>query len=560
MKADYLVKNAAVFTSDGKNPSAEAFAVKDGRFLYVGSEEGLTDYEGEVRDLGGQFVMPAFVDAHVHICSSVCGRRAPKAKFVLGDSKEECLQFLREYVKENPGQELYKFIMRLSQLRGEKLTRDDLDPIVPDSRIIILESECHSLWCNSYTLKKAGVTEETPDIAPGLSYYERDESGRKTGYLIEMTALPITLSHSVNVSKEQIREELEPFLRFEAEHGVTAVFEAATPGAVPFHERVYEVLCEMDREGKLPISIEGSYSIYDPALLPGAVEELKRYHREFDTEHVKVRTMKIMMDGTLGIRTACLVNPYTDTGTKGATVISTEQLTGLLLDLNKNGFDLHVHTVGEGAVRTVLDATEKARKILGDDFRVNVTCAHIEIMCDEDLGRFAELKVYANFSPFWHGGNCISGGFEKAVSFLGEERARKMYRSKTLWDTGATVTWSSDSVMFNDFTLDTWNPFVGIQMGMMRQDPALASVPGDWNTAFEWPEKKECASIEEMILGYTINSARQLRLHGQKGSIEAGKDADYLVFEKSLLAMDPKEIRETLPKEIYHSGALLGEK
>ena len=556
MKADYIVKNATVFTSDSRNPSARAFAVKDGKFIYVGDEAGLSGFEGEVKDLGGKFVMPGLLDAHVHICSSVCGQYAPRAQFVAGASKQECLAFIADYIKDHPDQDLYKFMMGLVQLGGEKLNKADLDAICSDHKIIILEGECHSLWCNSLTLQEAGVTEDTEDIVPGLSYYERDENGKMTGYLIEMTEMPITLSHSKTITKEQIRHSLDGMLKFLTSHGVTTVFEAATPGALEFHERVYEVLCELDNEGKLPINVEGSYTLYDPKQFDGAIEGLKSYNRRFHTEHVKARTMKIMMDGTLGIRTACLVNPYTDTGTTGNTVITVERLTQLLKDLNENGFDLHVHSVGEGAVRTVLDATENAKRELGDAFKMQITCAHIEIMCDEDIERFAELGVFANFTPFWHGGNCISGGHEKAVSFLGEERADKMYRCITMWNTGATVTWSSDSVMFNDYVLDTWNPYVGFEVGMTRKDLNLAAVPGDYSTVPFYPQAKECISVEQMILGYTINSARQLRLDGLKGSIEAGKDADFLVFGKSLLDMDPKEIRLTVPESVYLRGKL----
>lgn len=403
------------------------------------------------------------------------------------------------------------------------------------------------------------MTEEAEDIAPGLSYYERDENGKLTGYLIEMTEMPVTLSHSNSITKETIRKGLDPMIRFLCSYGITTVFEAATPGALPFHERVYEVLSEMDKEGNLPIHIEGSYTIYDSKQLPYAVSELKRYDAKFNTKHFRARTMKIMMDGTLGIRTASLVEPYCDTKTKGGTVISVEQLTKLLLELNENGFDLHVHTVGEGAVRTVLDAVENARNILGDSYRVGVTCAHIEIMCDEDIDRFAKLGVHANFSPFWHGGNCVSGGFEKAVEFLGPERARKMYRCMTMWDTGANVTWSSDSVMFNDHVLDTWNPYVGFNVGMLRRDLELAAVPGDYSTTEFWPEEKECIPIDRMIKGYTVNGAKQLRLDESQGSIEEGKDADYLVFEKSLIEMDPKEIRDTKPESVYLCGELYQE-
>lgn len=122
-KADYIVKNAKVFTSGDRTPYAEGFAVKDGKFIYVGDENGLSEYEGEVRDLGGKFIMPGLIDSHVHICSSICGMSAPRAEFILADGKQGCLQFIADYIKENPDRELYKFMMGLCQLHGENLQK-----------------------------------------------------------------------------------------------------------------------------------------------------------------------------------------------------------------------------------------------------------------------------------------------------------------------------------------------------------------------------------------------------------------------------------------------------
>ena len=554
MKVDYLVKNAKIFTSDEKQPYAEAFAVRNGKFVYVGDAAGLAGYEGEIRDLSGKFIMPGIIDPHVHICTSAANYYSEGMDVIPETGKKECLAYIAEAVAKNPEKAEYRFFMGLSQLQGEKLRKEELDAICAEKNILILESEAHSIWCNSRVLRENGITEDTPDIAPGLSYYERDENGKLTGYLVEMTEVPIAMADAAKVTKEQIRNFLTDFFRYEAAHGVTVMFEAGTPGALDFHERVYQVMCEMDREGKLPVTIEGSYSLYDERQFSGAVDVLKEYSVRFRTPHVKVRTMKIMLDGTLAIHTACLVNPYADTGTRGGTVVSTERLTAFLLELNEAGFDLHVHTVGEGAVREVLDAVENAKKKLGDSFRIHVTCAHIEIMCDEDMNRFRELDVTPDFTPFWHGGNCVSGGHRKAVELLGAERADKMYRCMTMWDTGAEVTWSSDSVSFGKAFLDTWNPFVGMEVGMTRKDVNLAAVPGDYSTAEFWPQEKECIPMDRMLLGYTINAAKQLRLDADKGSVEAGKDADYLVFEKDLFAVTTAELRHTVPQEVVTAG------
>lgn len=239
---------------------------------------------------------------------------------------------------------------------------------------------------------------------------------------------------------------------------MNAVFDGGIPGYAAFHEQVYTRLREMDRQGKLPIYVDGCYVIAAPWQAKEGLEELKRFRREFDTEHLKVHTMKIFMDGTKKLHTAALLEPYADTQALGAsTAFNKEELAALLKQLNEADLDLHLHTVGDAASRTALDAVELVRRELGDGFHINVTCAHLEVQDDADLGRFAKLGVYANFTPIWHSGDTPGDAVKAMTELLGEKRGTHMFRCKTLWDSGALVTWSSDSTAFLDFS--AWNPY-----------------------------------------------------------------------------------------------------
>ena len=258
------------------------------------------------------------------------------------------------------------------------------------------------------------------------------------------------------------------------------------------------------------------------------------------------------MDGTLRIETAAQITPYEDTHKKGATTFNAEQVAEVLKILNEEGLDFHAHTVGEQASRAVLDGVELARKELGDRFRVRVTCAHLEIQDDADMNRFAELGVNANYTAWWHAG-CIGGNpYEIWCGILGEKRANKMYRCKTLWDTGANVAWSSDNIAYGDFS--SWNPYLGMEIGMTRwiNDKSLA--PEISRTVGKFPAPDQAMSIEEMLLGYTINGARQLGIEGSKGSIEAGKDADFLVFDEDLLTAEHEGFSHHMPRDVYFCG------
>ena len=547
MKADQIIKNAKIFTADKDQPLATALAVKDGKFVYVGDEAGLSAYEGEVTDFGGRFIMPGILDTHVHVTLPVGYEYSDIGLRFECNGKQDALNFMADYVSRHPGLKRYKFLLEKKFLNNEDITKEDLDAICPDAELQIQEGECHSVWVNSRILERHGITEDTPDPVPGLSYYER-KNGHLTGYIMEGSAeVSIILDGAMDLSDEQIEAALQRWIDYSVSHGVTGVFDAGIPGFALFHERVYKILREMDRQGRLPVYIDGCYVIAAKWEAENGLKELKRFRSEYNTEHLKIHTMKIFMDGTQRIHTAAMVTPYVDTHETGHTAFNKEDLAELILQLNEEGLDLHLHTVGEAASRVVLDGVEIAQKKLGEKLRIHVTCAHLEIQDDADLDRFAKLGVIANFTPWWHAGDPANG-----KGWLGEERANKMFRCKTLWDSGALVTWSSDNVFYGDFV--TWNPYLGMEVGMTRLRTEKTLVHEHDRTDEAFPPANEKMGIEEMLLGYTINGAKQLGIEAQKGSITVGKDADFLVFDNDLLTAEHEGFSNNLPKDVYACG------
>ena len=550
-----LLKNAQIFTADNKNPQAAALAVKDGRFVYVGDEAGLSEYEGEVTDLGGKFIMPGIIDSHVHVTFAAGFEYARPGEWVPCAGKREILDFMADYVRNNPGLKMYIFELEQKKLGGEKLAKEDLDAICPDSELLVTEAENHSLWINSKLLARHGITDDTPDPVPGLSYYVR-EHGHVTGNIFEGAAeMPVLLDGAVDLSDEQIDAALRRWIDFSVKNGVSGVFDAGIPGLNSFNERVYSRLREMDRQGKLPVYVDGCYVISSARETEEGLRELKRLRDEYNTEHMKVHTLKIFIDGTLKIHTAAMVEPYADLPKTGITALNKEEFAELLGKLNEEGLDLHLHTVGDAASRVVLDGVEMARKKLGDSFRVKVTASHLWVQNDEDLDRFAKLGVIANYTPAWHSGNIGGKPYELWQSLLGEKRASNMYRCKTVWDTGALVSWSSDDIVFDDFK--TWSPYLGIEVGMTRWTSEKTNAPEFNQTVVELGPASEKMSIEEMILGYTINGAKQLGIEDRKGSIKAGRDADFLVFDKDLLTAEKEGFSYNKPAEVYFFGKKL---
>ena len=552
MKADKIIKNAKIFTANKDNPLASALVVKDGKFVYVGDETGLAGYEGEVADLGGKFIMPGIIDSHVHVTMGTGFEYTDMGPYVACDSKKGALDFMADYIASNPGRNRYRFLLERVFLHGDDITKEDLDAICPDAEIVILEGEAHSVWVNSRTLARHGVTDDVVDPVPGLSYYVRKD-GHVTGNVFEAAAeIPFLLDEALELTDEQIDAALLRWIDYSVKVGVVGVFDAGIPECNELHERIYTRLRELDRQGKLPVYIDGCYVITQPRQVPEALEELKRFERKFDTDHLKVHTLKIFNDGTLKIHTAAMVTPYEDTHEKGTAAFNKEQIADLLLRLNEAGLDLHLHTVGEGASRNVLDGVEMARKTLGDKYRVKVTCAHLEVQDDADLDRFAKLGVNANYTPWWHAGNMGGNPYETWRVLLGEKRALSMYRCKSVWNSGANVTWSCDDIHYGDFT--NWSPYLGMEVGMTRWINESTRTSEISRTVAAYPPVSEQMSIEEMITGYTINGARQLGIEAAKGSIEVGKDADFLVFDNDLLTAEHEGFSQNKPSEVYFSG------
>ncbi|MBQ8940082.1 MAG: amidohydrolase family protein [Paludibacteraceae bacterium] len=552
MKADLIIKNAKIFTADKANPMACALVVKDGKFVYVGDEAGLSGYEGEVKDMGGKFIMPGLIDSHVHVTTGTAFEYTDLGVLVLCPSKQESLDFMADYIQKNPGLKRYRFALEKSALKGDNIVKEDLDAICPDAELVVLEIGCHSTWVNSKLLAAHGITDETPAPVPELAFYVRKD-GHLTGEAFETACWPFLFDElRQNLTDEQIRTAVCRWIEFCKEYGVTAVFDSGFPEHNDIHERIYAQLRDLDRQGKLPVYIDGCYVLTQPRKVKEALEEVKRFNREFNTDHLKVHTLKIFMDGTMKIETAAMVTPYADSGVLGAPAFNGEQVAGLLKELNEAGLDLHVHTVGEAASRVVLDGVEIARKELGDQYRVKVTCAHLWIQDDADLERFAKLGVTANFTPWWHGGNIGGNPIDLYTALLGEKRARSMYRCKTLWDSGAVVTWSSDEVFYGDFK--NWSPFLGMEVGMTRWINENTRFDELARTIAPFPSESERMNIEEMLLGYTINGAKQLGIEARKGSITVGKDADFLVLHNDLLTANPAGLSFIKPEEIYFCG------
>jgi predicted amidohydrolase YtcJ len=541
--ADRVLTGGRIYTVDDRNPWAEAVAIKDDKFVYVGYDEGAESYvdDSTVRvDLAGRLVIPGLIDGHTHPGYIDLERYGPSLPET---SREDLLAAVKKYADSHPGEGWIRMCCWSNHLfvsGREGPHKRDLDAIVPDRPVWITSAAWHSSWLNSKGLEVLGVDENTPDPQPGIAAYARDENG-----WVKEGAGWQHFTDQFPVDPEPHKKSVAAFLDTLSEHGVTTVYDGGNMG---YGDHVYGFLAELDRNGKLPLRYEGTYQIFIPERRNLAIREMKRLRSAYGGERLRFRTVKLFMDGVFENRSGAMLDAYSDDPSfAGNTMLTSDELRDFLLELHEEKFDLNVHTIGDLAVRTTLDAVEAARAAVDGDFYPRVSMVHLQVIDPVDLSRFAELGVSANFTPWWHGVD-LNDTVEPA---LGEDRYANTYTAKPLFDSGAMVTFSSD-----DWRLEVLSPFLGMQVAHNRQYPKWLMGEGGDVSAFRPPETEKLA-LELLVRGYTINGAHQFRMEDQIGSIEAGKLADLVVLDENLFDLDRHEIHKIKPAAVMMEGKLV---
>jgi len=310
---------------------------------------------------------------------------------------------------------------------------------------------------------------------------------------------------------------------------------------------VYAAVAELEKEGRLPLRYEGCVHVTLPDQLPGAMARLRELRRRFGGRRLRFNTIKIHFDGVSEVGTSSVLEPFLGGPRNyGGTVVSAAQLRDFIVELHREGLDLHLHTVGDAASRTALDAVEQARTAVGGRLDTRVTLCHLELLDAADIPRFKALDVVANATPHWN-----NGYFQGADRWLGIERYNRMYRVQPLLESGVTVTFSSDITDDAAWKTERADPFVGMQIAHTRQE--IESGP---NGPVRPPES-ERLRLEDLVRGYTLNGAFQLRRDGELGSIEVGKSADLVMLNKNLFEVGSYDIHTVAPDAVLMEGQLV---
>jgi predicted amidohydrolase YtcJ len=541
---DYVLTGAKIFTADEARPWAEALILRDERIIYVGDDAGalaLREGGDTHHDLDGKLVIPGLVDAHTH--PGIIGflgeddEESPIPK----TSHEDILAWLEDYAGWfwPPMILAGNWPTTLYGIEGPR--KEELDRVVRWRPVILFDDSGHSQWVNSAALKLLGVDDSTPDPAPGLSHFVRDEDGEPTGWVKEFAALPL-VGDLLLPSRDEMAARMLRFIEFLSQHGVTTLFDA---GNLLYDDEVYSVVAELEREGRLPLRYRGVVHVVLPDQLDTAVSELKRLRREYGGDLLRFEAIKIHFDGVQEIRTAAMLDPYLGEGAgRGETLFTLDRLRDFILELHTENIDLHLHTVGDRAIRVALDAVEQARAAVPGDLACHLSLSHLEVMDDADIPRFRELGVAANYTPHWHGGY-----FKGSHLTVGEPRASRGMRAQPLLEDGAVVSFSSDVTTYAE--MERANPFFGMQIAHNRQE-----VEDGPDGAMMLP-LTERLGRKELVQGYTRGGASQLRLDDELGSLTVGKAADLVVLSEDFFSVDRYAIHRVRPDAVVMQGRVV---
>lgn len=524
-RADLVLTGGAVYTMDAARSWAEAVAVKKGRIVYVGSDAGAQRFVGSktrVVRLGGRMVLPGFQDSHVHPVTG--GVELGQCNLNDLATKEAILDKVRECAKTD-GPWVVGGGWSVTAFPGGMPTREMLDAIISDRPVLLDSADGHTAWANSKALELAGITAATPD-PPNGRIDRVSATGEPVGTLQESAdELVNKLVPAIPAAEylAGLRRSLEMLNRY----GVTGVYEAnAGAGPEGGGQPVLDAYREADSKGLLTLRVRVSLGT-DPLRGPEQVDELIALRKKYASRHVSPVAAKIFADGVIEPRTAAMLEPYDDRpGDRGKPNLEDAQMKALVARLVDAEFAVHVHAIGDRAIRMSLDAFEGVRsKSAARGLRHQIV--HLEVIDSADVGRFRDLGVIANFEPLWS----YADAYIRDLTWpgIGPERSKRLYPIGDLVRSGAVVSFGSD------WSVSTANPLEGIQVAVTRQavDPKERLDP-------MLPE--QAVDLPTALAAYTMGSAWAHGLERETGSLEAGKSADLVVLSDDLFALDPHDI------------------
>ena len=534
MTAD-LVIFGKVFTAEDDHLYAEGFAVKDGKILAAGLREDMEAYIGketEVRTYNSGMIVPGFTEGHAHISSTVELTTGP---FVEADSIEKCQKIIKDFAEAHPENKTIEgggFDPGLFGAGGP--TADLIDAVISDRPVILSDEGHHSVWVNTRALEAAGITRDTKDPENGtINHYP---NGEPSGFLQEMAIDLITPALTMP-AVEDYKKAILYYQQIGLSNGIVSAFEPMLSHSKdePVRMDAYE---ELDREGRLKITYRVAQTLNPADDTEKFFRNAIAYHKRFEKrEKIQVNTVKFFMDGVVDGHTALLREQYQmEPFDCGPLMFEQEDLNKRMERALKEGFSIHVHAIGDAAIDEALNGFEYAQTKVPGTYRNAIT--HLQVCQPDQPKRMKALNVVAVVNPYWHYETPLYEPLE--FPFLGKERAEHMYYMKSYLDEGIVMSQASDFPV----TVPPDTMFC-LHMMVNRFDPKTSKKP-------YFPE--ECIDVEHALKILTIGGAYENFLEDKKGSILAGKDADFVVLSQDVTSMPKEEIYKTRVLETWIGG------
>jgi predicted amidohydrolase YtcJ len=531
--ADLVILEGDLRTMDSATPHATALAVRDGRIAFVGDDAEAAKWIGpasKVLRVAGHTVLPGLIDSHIHVAEGALARGGCS----LADEQltiEQAAQRIRACF-ENDRDSKWLVVTDFNGA-GFKASRKQLDDIERGRPLFLWGSDGHTGWVNSRALELAGITRRTAN--PENGRIERDARGEATGFLVD-GAVDLVTDAMDKPTPERRLEVLRKTLPQLHAVGITSYFEANTDTETV---AAYVELARLKQlSARVTIALESSGE-----NTPEEFARLKALRATVVNEPLlRADFIKLFADGAMEFptQTAALLEPYQTADGKpgtsrGKLYLAPEVMSAFIKQADADGFNVHVHAIGDAAVRETLDAFEAARAA-GSKRLYSI--AHLQLIDPADLPRFAKLDVIASLQLLWAKPDNYS--IDAVKPYIGDERLARTYPARSLLRAGGVVAGGSD------WDVSSFNPFEAMATGMSRTNPNQPE-RGTLN-----PD--EALTLDEMLTAYTINAARVLGREAEIGSLTVGKAADIVILDRRLDKSTADEVRSLKPAQTIFAG------
>jgi predicted amidohydrolase YtcJ len=516
--ADLVLTGADVYTVDATRRWARGVAIRSDRIVAVGTEDEVRDLAGPStthRHLPGGMVVPGFQDAHIH--AAFGGRNLLSLNLDELDTREGYLEAIAAHAgahRELPwitGGGWYSAVFGEAGPR-----REDLDAVVPDRPVFLMNTDVHGAWVNTRALEAGGISADTPD--PWDGYYVRSADGSPTGMLHEGAAYAFAADVVPRTDAATWRASI---LRAQAELHALGITGWQDAWVEPELLAAYRAV---DDAAELTARVVTSLW-WDRHRGPEQIDELVALRDGGDGGRVDAGTVKIMLDGCPENGTAAVLEPFAghvgDAHGTGISFVEPSVLAVAVTRLDALGFQVHMHALGDRALRMALDAVGAAREANGRrDARHHI--AHLQVTDPADIPRLRELGVVANMQPFW--AQLDPSMRTLALPALGEERVSRLYPIGTIARSGAVLAFGSD------WPVSTPNPLLEIEVAIARVSPAQRD-----GEPFQ-PEER--IGLPAALAAFTRGAAYVNR-DDEAGTIAPGMRADLAVLDRNLFTVGP---------------------